>query len=814
MSTSKSMTKQQVTFVDGNADIKYEVISDLSTPISGANNELPLNDFFERPIKVDYFEWPQGLTPFEYTFNPWRTFFTEARVANRIAHYKRLRAKLHMKVTITGNGFYYGRLLCGYTPRALDDQLTVFRPSNLIDLVGATQRPYILLDPTTSTGGEMVFPFIHPSETLDVSAPAELDQMGTVTFSLMNGLRHVNGATDGVYITIFLWATEVELSGSTNYLAPGLLPQSGKNDEYGNRLVSKTASIVSKVSGRLKDAPTIGPYALATQNLATMVGNMAYAMGYSKPQNVAPVNRMRLEQPGNMASIDGEDISTKLTYDSKQETTVDTRIMGLGGDDELPITSISTRQTFIGSALYDYSFGSGFEIWNCPVTPNLWRKTGSPSEYHLTAMAYAAAPFEYWRGTIRFRFQIVASAYHRGRLRVIYDPNGVYVAQPMNTGYSYVIDLAEERDFVMDVGWTANTGFLRFGSIVDQDQPVNTLIAPDNILRDYCNGAVRVEVMSALSSPSDSTDPVYMNIYASTTDDFEVASPTCYNIDQLTPLGPQSGLIPQSGTIDMHEGSVECEPCITQSSVVVAAPPGVPEKALMTYSGEVITSFRQMLKRYSYNRTQICRFGYQADTFPTYPVFPGLDPTGYETGTLGRCNSASMTPLGWTLMSYLAYRGGIRLLLAYDSSNAAGVISASNMSIEGVTDQRRTVWALVDGLDDITSRPENSRRLLRLAHQGASISDHNQNNVLCVEVPYYSKKKFLFGRRKDQTGIGNADKFRLIRTTISQRTALTNTSYAIYTSIGEDFQVGMYLGPPILYKAFYPPTEYSDLTRP
>jgi hypothetical protein len=428
-------------------------------------------------------------------------------------------------------------------------------------------------------------------------------------------------------------------------------------------------------------------------------------------------------------------------------------------------------------------------------------------------MCFAAAPFNYWRGTIRFRFQVVASAYHRGRLRVVYDPSGVYVNQPLNTGYSYIIDLAKERDFVVDIGWTATTGFLRTGGIAGGN-PVNSLTAPENVARDYSNGAIKLEVLSALTTPSESTDPVYVNIYASTTDDFEVAAPILTTMEELTPLGPQSGMVPQSGAVDMHEGSVECDPCLETVSVALAKPPGTVEQSLLTYSGEVITSFRQVLKRYSFNRSQIVRFGYQSDIFPTYPVFPGLDPNGFEKIGADRYNAASMTPLGWVMMSFVAYRGGMRLLLMSNCVNTSGIMTVSNLGTEGVADQRRTVWALVDGLDDITSRPENVMRLQRLSHNGQHIVNHAQNGALCAEIPYYSYKKFLLGRKKTQTGTGEAGDYRLVRVTFDQRVTQTNTNYSIYHSIGEDFQVGMYLGPPILYVAATPTTEFTELSRP
>jgi hypothetical protein len=82
---------------------------------------------------------------------------------------------------------------------------------------------------------------------------------------------------------------------------------------------------------------------------------------------------------------------------------------------------------------------------------------------HMPAVAYATFPFEYWKGSLRYRFQIVCSGYHKGRLKIVYDPYGVpqtaTVADPAeyNTAYTEIVDIAECNDFTVDVGWGQNT---------------------------------------------------------------------------------------------------------------------------------------------------------------------------------------------------------------------------------------------------------------------------------------------------------------------------------------------------------------------
>ena len=121
-------------------------------------NDVPLSEFFARPVKVFEAQWnTNGILSAE--FNPWRQFLTNKRVQNRLANFKLLRCNLRMKVVVNGNGFQYGRAIVAYWPMSGYDQLSTHTALDPIDLTQTSQLPHIFVDPTTSTGGEMLIPF-------------------------------------------------------------------------------------------------------------------------------------------------------------------------------------------------------------------------------------------------------------------------------------------------------------------------------------------------------------------------------------------------------------------------------------------------------------------------------------------------------------------------------------------------------------------------------------------------------------------------------------------------------------------------------
>jgi hypothetical protein len=118
-------------------------------------DDATLENFFSRPVKIRSYSWATGANLFE-KFNPWQDFFENVRVINRITNYNLLRCKLKVRLVLNGNGFHYGRAIASYTPLHNEDGLTMDRSFFIEDVVAASQRPHVYLDPTNSQASSMV----------------------------------------------------------------------------------------------------------------------------------------------------------------------------------------------------------------------------------------------------------------------------------------------------------------------------------------------------------------------------------------------------------------------------------------------------------------------------------------------------------------------------------------------------------------------------------------------------------------------------------------------------------------------------------
>lgn len=481
------------------------------------------DQFFERPVKVAELEWRVGESLFAL-IDPWSGFFEDARNINRLAHFKNLRANLHVYAVVNGNPFYFGRSLMSYQPLPESDGYTFFREGFTPDLVEATQRPHVFIDPTKCEGGEIVCPFLFPKTYMDIPS-REWRKMGNITVASVNALNHANGSADSIYITIFAYASEVCLYTPTS-ATPVLVAQA---DEYG--ILSGPSHKIANIARTLANVPTIGPYMRATEMLAKGVGAMASVFGFSRPPN--------LEQHANVITTSSiavtniaDNVST-LALDAKKECTIDPRTFGLSGEDEMALVPIAKREAWVRTFPWSVDKASDSHLFSMRISPVQSVREFPETNYHITPSAFVALPFEFWKGSMNVRMQIVCSAYHRGRLRVVWDPDFSKSGDIYNTNYSALVDITESQDLSFKIGWGQNTDYLK---VQDLAESVENFLFPVPFAstNPKCNGTLSVYVVNPLTTPSETTTPISVNVFTSMDDDFEVAGPRALPLNLYT----------------------------------------------------------------------------------------------------------------------------------------------------------------------------------------------------------------------------------------------------------------------------------------
>jgi len=854
--TGSSLSTQNVTFHDYSPGATVSVASQYDDVHNETiENDLDLNNFFSRPVLIAFSEWQvgNGAGILSSNVNPWSLYFRNKRVSNRISNFKLLRAKLHLRVLINGSPLHYGRAILYYNPLHNYDKVGRsggINPLPLQNLMNNSQKPHLWLNPTTSQGGDLELPFLWHNNALDLPL-GEFDEMGTYDIVGVTPLRHANGGTTDVQISILAWATDVVLSGPTTCNVDGIAPQS---DEYSNRAFSARATNVASIMNKMSSAPIIGPYARATSLAASAASAVASLFGFSKPLELERTIVVP-KTTNDMATSSGKEDCHKLSLDSKQELTIDPRAFGLSNKDEMEIANVASTESYLTTFTWTSGNSSpaGTILWNAIVDPayhDIYTAT-TPDipRLTMTASCFAALPFQYWRGSIKYRFQVVCSALHKGRIRIVYDPeievtanDPTLITPEYNLGYQTVVDISETKDFEITVGWGQPSSY-RHNALFDGIGPMHAITPLNyNSSTNTCgNGVIGVYVMNELTNPSSSVDDCYVVVSVAAGPDFEVAAPTnrplsrfrfrthgdvdapvalLADVPEEGEIVPQSAELPVSAVPTQDATTFEA----TEHADTLADMSSLTSPTNMVFMGESIRSFRTLLKRFC--MTEIVHITNAAGSVTvakaiqrsSFPLEPGYTPYySASSSAVPRIASGKpyvygfMTPLRFISAGFVGWRGSVRwkITTAAASENCCGYY----MGPQTITRYSGcTPFNIMEPVGDKSANTGLQNWYVGLdeyanAQEGAQVVVHSVEPIVAFEVPFYTSRRFLPSRSLAHFDSDPETTYKPCWKLSYETTAAADVfhDHQLYCAAGEDFTLGMFIGAPIVYLESIPP---------
>jgi hypothetical protein len=526
---SEATPTTTVTFEDDTVgDLTFA--ADSKNPVAevDATSEVGLSTFLQRPVVINTFTWstsdPIGV---KQTIQPWLLFLQNSAVTKKINNFAFLRAKLHIKVVINATPFQYGLLRVAYTPLLglAADKVRTNLTSDTTLRVPYSQQPGIYIEPQLNAGGEMELPFFYHKNWLNITSANDVSNFGSLNYVIFAPLdRAIATASSALTVQTFAWMTDVELMAPTSKLAL-------QGDEYGQGPVSGVATAVANTASYLTRIPLIGRFARATQIGASSVSRIASLFGYTNVPNIDNVQPMYVMSAPHLATAEISTPYQKLVLDPKTELSIDPEPFGIHGQDELSLSYIRRKESFFGATGFSTTQAVGTIIFNARVTPtlnaNVTLQNASDTTvgyrtYH-TPLSYLGNLFKHWRGTLKVRIKAVCTKYHKGRLKISYDPvNNISTSSPpTNEVYTYILDLSETNEITIEIPYHQALAWLSVGNSQVDDWNLGDALAPRE---DVDNGSISVSVFNTLESPSTPSNvPVLM--YISGGDDFEFANP-------------------------------------------------------------------------------------------------------------------------------------------------------------------------------------------------------------------------------------------------------------------------------------------------
>jgi len=794
------------TFVD--ADVSTSTVTNNAVDNTAYKTDVELANFFKRPVEIMTGIWTID-GDLDQVINPWLLWSQNARVANRLNNFYGFTGDLNIKLVINGNPFSWGCLMMSYLPNSspvfpITQDVRNFQPSAFFaDYMTASQRQHVLIDPTTSKGGEMVIP-LHIREAAVSLTGTAFANWGELWLRSLNTLRQLN-STKALTFTIYAWCENAQLSGPTQTNMTGLTAQSGEIEQG---TLSQSLGIVAKAVGSFKKLPAVGNWMTAAEMALKLGSDVAASFGYALPTNEHPVQRFKSVSGTPIAAMSGLSTALSLGPNPKNQLTIDNAKVGFPKD-EMSFAELTKIPSLLYTATWTPAATRNTLLANFRVSPLLnfqgTRSLVNAQAVQMTPMGFVASNFRYWRGSLRVRLQIVANSFHRGRLLVVWDPALTPTSPQEHVVRNMIVDIAEARDFEFDVGWGTNAQVLRTATVASDLNSFQVTTTPQATNTEFTNGVVSIYVLNELVTSTTSTTPIQVNVWVSMPD-LEVFEPTfeAFQGFSIYPTAPTVALaepmVPQSGLLESpiygQKGTETFELVPKSSDTVVGVS-----------NTDVCVSFRKIVKRYNYVRTYS---NAHASTVLGYFVIEtgvAVNPTAYGpgytaagldgTGTNKR-NVCPLIPLVFITQGYVFHRGGFRGLISFYPNTIDGYTTTVSRDLE-------SVFPMNVGYVDLTLDGLRSRMRLEASDSAGSIlKEGGGNRVIEFECPYSSNRKYSSAATATTATVSYLSAAVKVKTWGYQLPTSLIQTFDFYLAASEDHSLLWFRGTPTLY-VYNPP---------
>jgi len=601
---------------------------------------------------------------------------------NKIAGIYTFRATLRVRLNVNAMQFQLGAYIVAFLPTAGmqvgNAAETDFILAHRFSKIEITQLQHVVLDVNRDTEVELVIPWKSTYNSFIVdSASAGYSNPGYVFMYPYVPLA--SGATGSNTAGYTLWAyyDDIELGTVTYPQMDNAISRRGGRSDFMTReqkggAVSDTLDMVGSIAGGLSNVPLLSTIAAPIEGIANLASGFARMFGFSKP-NTLNENTTRIVRAyfPSMANVDGKDVCDSMALWEGNHVSLAPEVFGTEIDEMSFdfLTSISTWYTTVTWTTGNATDTSLLTIGVNPAVGEIGQSDGAVTLYSMSPLAYITRFFVFWRGDLKYRFKIISTAFHTGRLLFTFEPY-FYAKTPgvTNTAtsayvYRQVIDLREKREIEVTVPWVCYQSWLQSNKNM---------------------GQVKLLVLDPLVCPASVSTSIYIIVEILGGENMKFSCPQSMTLMPCTPSALQmdgDSLVFSKTTIgnasNEDEGFIAAE--VTQ--------------------GELIKSFRSLIKRFSLiNYTTLT---YSATS--TLNIAPFYGSHQFSNGTIVTNADAILSHDIYAKVSnmYAMSRGGVRILnLPQGVNTTQSFIYSLNHVQDGATALSNTATIAVQTLNN------------------------------------------------------------------------------------------------------------------
>jgi hypothetical protein len=503
--------------------------------------------------------------------------------------------------------------------------MLLWRNARVANLTTITQLPHVEIDLAKQTHVTLVIPYsnifpffeyapIH-REVLD----GFIGGMGEVGLIPYYPLIPGSGVSSASYT---IWASIENLSIGSNTCNQMGDISVDEAKAMGVGPVSGMFSRVSKAANEIGVLPLIGDYAKSVSWIAGVMSKSASWMGWSKPLNASAPQRISRNVAPFSSNYDMPSTAKPLGVASTNSVVPHNGVSGTNID-EMSYDYIKSQYAYFQTITWVGSDAPQTNLMSRNVTPDYFT-TWSKGRTYLP-MGFLAAQHRYFRGGVKFRFKLVKTEFHRGRLMVAFSPGpltGAFTYAASEMVYREVVDIATTSEFEVCCPYLLTTPWQLRG------EPIGTL-------------SLFVENVLIAPSSVGATIPILVEMCGA--DDLEFAVPIDFPYEPYLP-----------STSQMADPYVTT-PCFTLG-------PSSPVPTLAGYGiGESLFSVRQIMKRLCFTRGTFDTGNKYYMSYTPYAFYPVTQAAG-TSGALQRMSQPSSDYINLWTGCYAFSTGSIRVV--------------------------------------------------------------------------------------------------------------------------------------------------------
>lgn len=717
-------------------------------------------DFLAKPYPLIQGVFQSTDTSTTFTrYQYFQDILTLEPYASKLKGFMGIRADMVLKVVFNANSFQAGRYILAVSPHGGTGQNPAVYMENgtrFASLTQITQLPHVEFDLNTESSATLTVPYssVYSHVPVNPPAPNTTHSLGTIILLPYSPVVSTAGSSS-VPFDLYVSFTNVDLA------AP-VFPQMAKGSNTVEReQAAANIGPVAKGAGKVKalanmvgqKVPLLASIAEPVSWAMDLLEGAANIFGWSNPSNLAPAQRITDTAFAYANNADAGDNSLPISLYSCNQVEVAPGYSGTALD-EMVLSHLSQIPAYMETITWSTANATGSVLYSFNLTPYAAVRTsasGASTVSHFTPVGLLSRLFQYYRGGLKFKFKIVKTRYHTGRLILSFNPSVGTVATPISsiTDTTYlnrqVIDISTQTEFEYTVPfislspWKPTYG--QYGEI----------------------GALTMVISNPLVAPATVSSSISILMEICGAEDIEFAVPKSFDLTPVVVYDPQA-YDPRgaAGTISSGElGKTSYSPDMYVSS-----------RACI---GEKVVSLLSLSKKSDTSSTSIT-------TGPTLTYYPHV--LNHGRTTAGAAVAPVMRPdmLDIIRSMFLYNRGSLRV--RYIPATVYPGVFATTTLIP--TDSGTSSYST-----------QTTGAALTPSHHLTTYHNTNSGGVE-VQIPQYHR--FPMRIAYDDVLVSGAKFVDYVIPTVSQYQiqidTKSNCSGFIARQAGDDFHCGFFLGVP------------------